>query len=253
MVWSQSVITEAWTLNTLIFVAALYLASLWFGEKRQNPWVFCLIIFLTGSLAVNTRFMIILIPLPFLLLVKSHYRSRWFLFAGGMAALILSFFWFAVPLLCAHNGSPVMWVDVSISKESFLHLIGQGQCEKVDIMRHLHLFKDHPVDHTILVASQLFRVAHLQYQLIYWIPAFIGVVTICINKGRRLWGCYLLTNWFVLGFCHMGLITFMSSQDLQHRIITRVFYIPFFLVTAVFIGYGLVMLSVIIKRGCADE
>jgi tetratricopeptide (TPR) repeat protein len=76
--WSQSVITEVYTLNLLFLGATLFLLMEWYaGTEERKPYWFLLLCFSLGlGLAIHTEMLLIIPPILLGMILKKKYQGR---------------------------------------------------------------------------------------------------------------------------------------------------------------------------------
>ncbi len=275
--WSQAVVAEVYSLNTFLTALALYFMCRWV-EKRQDYWLY-LASFIMGLAVTNHQLSFLLLPTGLYMLWLFGKPKKLFepfiiaIVVAGVAGLILYFVRHAVswPLMLI-IASMVFFIS-STKKPLKFWLITAG-LYILGLSVYLYLPIRAAADpvlnwgnpetfgaffETVLkpAGSQTDRgdrLGHFIHVLYLWTIQFgpsikWGGMTypIPIIWAFGIWGIYkgLSTGWrmarvFILFMLiNAGTIIFLSRPTQQELIIVGVYYLPAFLVFAVFMATGL--------------
>lgn len=230
--WSQAVVAEVYGLNTFLTALALYFLCRWL-EKRTDRWLY-LAFFIMGLATTNHQ-------LSFLLLPTGIYFI--WLFNKGLSKPLK--FWIILGLLYFAGTLVYLYLPIRASADP---PINWGDPDNFsDFMKTVFSPAGAQVSHGS-------RIIHFLHVLVLWTIQFSPVihihdqtVPIPIIWFFGLWGIYkgISTGWrmarvFILFMLlNVGSIIFVSRPTQEELIIVGVYYLPVFLVYAVFMATGI--------------
>jgi tetratricopeptide (TPR) repeat protein len=230
--WSQATVAEVYSLNTFLTALALYFLCRWI-EKRAVSWLY-LAGFTSGIAVANHQLALLLLPTgAYMLWLFGKGLTRNVRFWITLAALYIFglLIYLYLPIRAAAN-PPLNWGDPD-SLGAFIDTVFKPAGEQT---------------------SGGSRWEHFIYVLRLWIFQFSPIVyirgegwPIPIIWAFGIWGTYkgLSTGWrmarvFILFILlNVGVILFVSRPARSELLLVGVYYLPVFLVFAVFIATGI--------------
>jgi len=232
--WSQAVVAEVYSLNTFLTALALYFLCRWI-EKRADRWLY-MASFTMGLAVTNHQLSLLLLPTGIYML---------WLFGKGLKKPVR--FWITLGLLYVLGLLVYLYLPIRAAVDPPLNW---GD-------------PDNPVDlfSTIFTpagaqTARGSRLEHFIYALYLWLaqfsPAIVTgggryLIPIPIIWAFGIWGIYkgLSTEWrmarvFILFMLlNVAAILLVSRPTGQEMMIVGVYYLPTFLVFAVFMATGI--------------
>ncbi len=230
--WSQAVVAEVYSLNTFLTALALYFLCRWI-EKRYDIWLF-LGAFTSGIAVANHQLSVLLLPTGIYML---------WLFGKGLKKSVG--FWLTLALLYGIGLLVYLYLPIRAAADPPLNW---GNPETFGAFLET-VFK--PAGSQV---SQGSRWEHFIYVLYLWTVQFSPVIftqsgpwPIPIIWAFGIWGIYkgISTGWrmarvFILFMIlNVAAIIFVSRPSRQEMVIVGVYYLPVFLVFAVFMATGI--------------
>lgn len=230
--WSQAVVAEVYSLNTFLTALVLYFLCRWL-EKRDDQWLY--FAFTTMGLAVaNHQLSFLLLPTAlylFWLFRKDMKKPVRFWITLGLLYMIGVLMYLYLPIRAAAD-PPINWGDPdTLPKflQAVLKPIGSQTARGSRWDHFLHAF----------------YLWTIQFSPVVWVTDTKLPIPIIWLFG--LWGIYkgLSTKWrmarvfvfFIL--LNLVVILFVSQPSRQELLIVGVYYLPVFLVFAVFMATGI--------------
>ncbi|MCX6647356.1 MAG: DUF2723 domain-containing protein [bacterium] len=230
--WSQAVVAEVYSLNTFLTALSLYFLCRWV-EKRDDRWLY--FAFTTMGLAVaNHQLSFLLLPTALYMLwlfwkdVKKPVR---FWITLGVLYVLGFFIYLYLPIRAAAN-PPLNWGDPDTPLK-FLQAIFRpagAQTARGSVLEHIaHAFYLWTVQF-----SPFLWVSETKIPIpIIWLFGIWGIYKGISTKWRmaRVFAFFMLLN--------LAVILFVSRPSRQELLIVGVYYLPVFMVFAVFMATGL--------------
>jgi tetratricopeptide (TPR) repeat protein len=230
--WSQAVVAEVYSLNTFLTALSLYFLCRWV-EKRRDKWLYWAVGTM-GLATANHQLSVLLLPtaLYMLWLFGKGFKkpvSFWMILAG--LYLLGAMVYLYLPIRASVD-PPVNWGDPDTFGKFFSAVFN-------------------PASRQVAHGS---RWVHFLYALYLWIIQFSPVVPIGENVIPLpiiwlfgIWGIYkgLSTGWrmariFVFFMLlNLAAILYVSRPSKEELMIVGVYYLPVFLVFAVFMATGI--------------
>lgn len=221
--WSQSLISEVYTLNSF-FVALLILIMMVWQEKRQNKQLFWLA-FLYGLSLTNHQMMGLIGPafLIFILSVdRSFYRKFGLIFKMLLLFVVGLSVYLYLPIIAAQNplfnwGNPKtlqnFWAHVSRKAYSDFSVVSQSKSKLV----YIYTF-------------------FLEIIYDFYLPAFLlslmGLVNLFFKKFK-----FGLMTFLIFIFNSIGIIILRNvGWGVGGEYVHRVYYLPCFLIIVIWLG-----------------
>ena len=220
--WRQATVAEVYTLNACFVVSLLLLATVSISQERGIVWL----AFLTGLSLTHHRTILLLLPALALYLYLTQ-KSRLF----NYRILISSILWGVLPLLFylylplrGHIGS----------LDGTYHNSWAGFWQQVNTGGYEQFLFDNPFGHE---RDLVFYWRLLENQFYVSIPGFIGILYLLQS---REWKILLLTG--------VAFVTYVTFNLLYKVSDIEVFFIPAFLIWAIWSGVGAAFLLQVIAR-----
>jgi tetratricopeptide (TPR) repeat protein len=230
--WSQAVTAEVYSLNTFLTAASLYCLCRWL-EKRVDFWLF-IAFFVMGLAVTNHQLSFLLLPTGIYLLI---------LFGKGLKKT--KRFWLSLALVYCAGLLVYLYLPIRASAHPALNWGNPNNLR--DFVRTVF----QPAGSQVSTGS---RLQHFLYALQLWVDQFSPVIRlnsqdipIPVIWLFGIWGIYkgLSTGWrmarvFVFFMViNVAAILFVSRPKGQEMMIVGVYYLPVFLIYAVFMATGI--------------
>ncbi|MCP5488582.1 MAG: DUF2723 domain-containing protein [Verrucomicrobia bacterium] len=171
--------------------------------------------------------------LMLLYLARQTTHGRTLLQTLGWFALGLS--WMLFPILASTLGTTVQWV-VATDPQGYLHLVTQGQYERISPIANLYAVLHQP-ERLQMLAQSFGKMLDWQYLWPFWCVAGFGWLMAALRGRDWRWQVFLTLILLLSGPVFLILIH-RPRNDLQTLAFSRVYYLPFSAVLALLIGYG---------------
>lgn len=230
--WSQCVVTEVYTLNTFLSALSLYFLCRWL-EKRNNVLIYAAF-YIMGLAATNHQISFLLLPtgLYLLYLFKKGVVFDFKFWAGLTLAYFAGLLIYAYLPIRALADPPLNWGNPSTFEKFMITVFAPAGSQTLSGSRWTHFA--HMFKLWIYQFSTFFPYKGEDYPLpLTWLFGIWGIYKGLVTRWRmaKVFIFFLLINLFV--------ILFVSRPSPQELMIVGVYYLPAFLVFAVFIATGL--------------
>ncbi len=230
--WSQAVVAEVYSLNTFLTALTLYFLCRWL-EKRADVWLY-LSSFTMGLALTNHQLSFLLLPTGLYMIwlfgKGINKNARFWLSLAGLYILGLLVYLY-LPIRAAAD-PPINWGDPDNLSAFVTNVIKPAGAQTARGNQWEHFM------HVLYLWTVQFSPVIKLKDAVYPIP---------IIWAFGLWGIYkgLSTGWRMAGvfvlfmLLNIVVILFVSRPSRQELTIVGVYYLPVFLVFAVFMATGL--------------
>ncbi len=252
--WSQSIMAEVYTLNAFFLFLTFYILILW-GENRKNSYLF-LLSFIYGLGLTNHYLLGLALPVYLLFIwlnrrqyprpenpitVKPYHEIRNIGFTS-LLFLLLGLFVYAYLLIRSSANPPLDWGNPETLTKFIRHIM-RLQYRAFETSRSVGL------DTKLLFARDFFVKTARQFPFFVWLAGVPGLVWL-FKKHRNVFIATLLLFLFN-GFSAIIMLQFRFNP--VYRGVVEVYYLPAYLLVAVWICCGLKYLLEQVKSNGAKK
>lgn len=235
--WHQSVIAEVYALNNFFVASILFLFALWAEKPEKNGLLFA-VSFLFGAGQANHQTLLLMGPalVFFVLLLRPRIvlKPKAVLACLGLFLLGLGFYLY-LPLR-ARALPPINWGDPSTWENFWFHFT-RKQYRVIDVIRPLSV---------IIPQVKFFFVSIAAEPLmpILIVPASL-TLGFAGKKGKQ-WIAFSIAAFICTGVVFS--IIANTELDLSAQEIHIIYFLPAYLIVAVWLGYGIAIIGLLALR-----
>jgi hypothetical protein len=235
--WHQSVIAEVYALNNLLVCSILLILVLWAEKPEKNGLLF-VVAFLFGAGQANHQTLLLMGPaiVFFVLLLRPRFVLAPKAVLGCLALFLLGLcFYFYLPIR-ASALPPINWGDPSTWENFWFHF-ARKQFRTIEVVRPLSV---------IMPQIRFFftSIAAEPLQPILLVPALL-TLGFASRKGGH-WIAFSLAAFICTGIVFS--IIANTELDLSAQDIHIIYFLPAYIVVAVWLGYGIGIIGLLALR-----
>lgn len=230
--WSQSVIAEVYTLNSFFVALCLLLLLVWYETRNQRYLIAFAFVYGLGLTNHNTTHLLGPLYLVFVFFIDREPWRRWKLYGTCLVVSLIPLSLFAYLPIRAVANPPVNWGDPK-TLENFWEVVSRKQ--------YAFGFVKNPrsLGRLAMDTWAFFELYGGEFTpWLCWVPA-VGIVALW--KRNRFVCVSLLSLFLYLVFGFIVLLNF--DVDRESLWLNNVFWIPAYMVAAIFLGAALVPIA----------